>query len=166
MDSRFKIAAAVIFIILILYLTRHKWIPKSMWKSKAFRAFERNFAIENMIGDPNMVPKPIRSYYKSLPESESKITVGLHYTNWCPYCKKMKPVWEAVKSNLSGDRFKQLVMFENDEEINPTPGVTSYPTIIKYRGGKAREYKGVADYEQLRTWILSPFIVDTYGAAW
>ena len=122
-------------------------------------------AMEGFQGDINMVPQPVLSYYKSLPESTSdKIVIGMHFTNWCGYCKQMKPVWQEVKASLKMEGNGGVLMFENDEEASPTQGVDSYPTIIKYQGGKARRYRGRADYDELRKFILTPFTVTTFGS--
>lgn len=120
---------------------------------------------EGFSPDPNMVDAPL-PYYRKFDEKtygKDAVIVGFHYTTWCGYCKQMKPVWEAVTNNLRGSAIKFV---SNDEDQAPTPGINSFPTIIKYRGGKARKYDGRADYQQLRSWILAPNIVETAGSAW
>lgn len=128
---------------------------------------------EGFQGNVNVVPEPVLSYYRSMDqgankmlsaERSDKVIVGLHYTNWCSYCKQMKPVWQEVKASLNNPNFSSVVMIENDEEAKPTPGVSMYPTIIRYEGGKARRYKGRYDVDELRTFILTPFTVTTYGS--
>ena len=117
---------------------------------------------ENIVGNPNVVPQAVVSYYKKYNndlvrnDRQNNIVVGFHYTNWCGYCQLMKPVWEQVKQNLSCGDYSGIILLENDETKNPTPGVDSYPTIIRYQNGSARKYKGHADYQELRTWILNP----------
>ncbi len=119
---------------------------------------------EGFQGNVNVVPEPVLSYYRSMDQGANKVIVGLHYTNWCSYCKQMKPVWQEVKASLNNPNFSSVVMIENDEEAKPTPGVSMYPTIIRYEGGKARRYKGRYDVDELRTFILTPFTVTTYGS--
>lgn len=122
---------------------------------------------EGFQGDVNMVPAPVLSYYKSLPADKfgsGNMVIGLHFTNWCGYCKQMKPVWQEVKASLKMEGNSAVTMFENDEEETPTQGVDSYPTIIKYQEGKARRYRGRADYDELRKFILTPFTVTTFGS--
>ena len=123
---------------------------------------------ETFQGNVNMVPSPVLSYYKSVNEGSGKppgsIIVGLHYTDWCGYCKEMKPVWQEVKASLSGPEFASVIMFENNEDDNPTQGVSSYPTVIKYQDGKARRYQGRKDFDELRTFILTPNTPTTFGS--
>lgn len=81
--------------------------------------------------------------------------ITLHYTNWCGACKNMKPVWLAVKTNLSqtGIEFKEI-----DEDVAKTPYISSYPTIVMLtEKGKRQIYSGPADFDRLRNWCLSPF---------
>lgn len=185
----------VVFVIIIIYYFIPEFIPTSAWKNKHWRRFCRFMddmktsfndnlyrpANEMFSGNPDgafpyrgqeeVISQPVISYYDSFPKDkygENAIVVGLHYTDWCHYCDLIKPIWFRIKKDLenSPNDFSGVLMIENNEEKNPTRGINSYPTIIKYRGGKARRYDGVADYNQLREWILSPFQVTTYGSTW
>lgn len=82
--------------------------------------------------------------------------VTLHYVNWCPHCRVMKPIWERVKmaTNGSGIIFKEV-----DEEVAKTPGITGYPTILMIdEAGHKHQYDGVPDFIRLRNWIVSPIV--------
>jgi thiol-disulfide isomerase/thioredoxin len=81
--------------------------------------------------------------------------ITLHYTNWCGYCKQIKPTWQQIKAELSGQ--PDLKFVENDEDKNPTMGITGYPTILMFNeNGKLIKYPGGNDYHKLKTWILAP----------
>jgi thiol-disulfide isomerase/thioredoxin len=80
--------------------------------------------------------------------------VTLHYTQWCGYCKNMKPIWEQVKlaTAASGILFNEI-----DEDVARTPGVTGYPTIIMLNErGERSKYDGPADFATLRAWVVNP----------
>jgi thiol-disulfide isomerase/thioredoxin len=80
--------------------------------------------------------------------------IYLHYTNWCGYCKKMKPVWAQVKEALKDSG---LQFIEVDEDIAKTPGVNSYPTILMLdENGYRHQYPGWIEFESLRAWCVSP----------
>lgn len=99
---------------------------------------------------------PIMSYYTKYGGGDTdRIVVGLHSTNWCGYCKVMKPVWDQLKANLKTINANVLFV-ENDEDENPQPWIKGYPTIIRLYHGRIQEYKGPADYEQLKAFVLNP----------
>lgn len=82
--------------------------------------------------------------------------VTLHYTTWCPACKRMKPIWDAVKNSIQRER-TDIIFRENDEDASRTPGITAYPTILQLSpDGKTTKYEGVPDFQSLKRWILSP----------
>jgi len=83
--------------------------------------------------------------------------VTLHYTNWCRYCKSFKPTWEFVKNKAQGSG---IVFNEVDEDKNPTPGVTGYPTIIMVDElGQTHRYPGTADRHKFYIWVMAPRIL-------
>lgn len=84
--------------------------------------------------------------------------ITLHYTNWCPHCKNIKPIWAAVRAATEGSRIR---FKEVDEDIAHTPGVRSYPTILMLaENGHTYRYGGGPDFNKLRNWVVSPQPVD------
>lgn len=80
--------------------------------------------------------------------------VRLHYTNWCHYCKLMKPVWARVKQACAGSN---IIFEEVDEDKTRTPGITGFPTIILVnKFGQSSQYPYGADFEMLRAWVMQP----------
>ncbi len=80
--------------------------------------------------------------------------VRFHYTNWCGYCKHMKPIWAQVRADLEPRGF---VFEEIDEDVAKNPDIEHYPTILMImKNGRVSEYPGGASYESLRNWIVSP----------
>lgn len=99
----------------------------------------------------------IRTNRKSRENFVEKINntrkVYLHYTEWCGYCKKMKPVWEQVKTVLSETGIE---FYEIDEDVAKTPGVNGYPTILMIdENGFRSQYPGASEFEQLRAWCVA-----------
>lgn len=79
--------------------------------------------------------------------------IMLHHTTWCGACQRMRPVWDEVKASVG---WSSLVVFtENDEDKNPTPGITGYPTIMKHRGWSNSVYEGPIDAASIRAWVLA-----------
>lgn len=170
--SLLKIALIIVVVLYLVFTFCPQILPSGIWRNKTVRKFNRNnrMVYETIVGsaDPNVVHQPVKSYYKTFTKEQygaNAIVVGLHYVDWCGYCKRMKPVWDKLKNDLSTTEYSGVVMIENDEEAKPTPGVDSYPTIYKMRNGKMQKYKGRADYSQLREFVLGTSMIDTYGSA-
>lgn len=80
--------------------------------------------------------------------------IYFHYTNWCGFCKRMKPIWAEVKDALKDT---EMEFYEIDEDIAKTPGVNGYPTILMIdEHGYRQQYPGEIDFEKLRNWCVSP----------
>jgi|SRR3989344_2480634 len=110
---------------------------------------------ESYVSEAGLHAKPTISYFTKY-HGLDKIVVILHYTNWCAYCQQIQPVWAEIKKELaSNPSITNVIMLENNEDVNKTFGIDRYPTILKYVNGRCLRYKGYANYDQLRTWILN-----------
>ena len=59
------------------------------------------------------------------------ITLILFFAPWCPHCKEVKPIFDELQNEYSGDKKVKIVLVNGDEDkksINEN-NVTSYPTI-------------------------------------
>ena len=80
-------------------------------------------------------------------------TVKFHFTNWCPHCINMKPIWAQVKAQTLSTR-QDVKFIENNEEEHKTPGIASYPTILLVGSdGKQHKYTGGPDVVALQSFI-------------
>ncbi|QKE50221.1 thioredoxin [Faustovirus] len=82
-------------------------------------------------------------------------TVMLYYSDHCPYCVSMRPIWEAVKLRLKQED-DTIIFNENNEDKSPTVGVSYYPKIVVFQDRRAYTYAGSQDAERLYTFILNP----------
>jgi thiol-disulfide isomerase/thioredoxin len=83
-----------------------------------------------------------------------KPTIVLYKTEWCGFCKSMKPVFEKVKTDSANTGI--IFKIVDCDEVK-VPFVNSYPTIIYTdTAGKSFKYSGRADYQQLLKFVLSP----------
>ncbi|HKG30169.1 MAG TPA: thioredoxin family protein [Nitrososphaeraceae archaeon] len=60
-------------------------------------------------------------------------TVAMFYADWCPFCKRFKPVFESVKS-----KYKKIQLKLNEDE-NPMWdkfAISAVPTVIAFEGNK------------------------------
>lgn len=80
----------------------------------------------------------------------NNIVVTLYYADWCPYCQRMKPVWNRVKSE---NQTPWMIFREVDGDVQDTPGISGYPTVRAVVSGVTYQYPGGADYNKLSSWI-------------
>ncbi len=104
-----------------------------------------NFQVDNITGNA------ITDYYTDY-KGTSPIIIRYHYTNWCPFCRSMKPLWGKLKEELKAGNY---TFEEYDEDVTKSQNINSYPTIMKYYNGRAFKYPGGLDYNQLRLWATS-----------
>ena len=143
----------ILLILYFIYINNPYVFPSFLWHNKYCKRFN-NFQsklVEHFTGI-NVSDTQLNAFYDKFTEKlGNKKIVMLHYTSWCPYCQKMKPVWESVKQSYTGE----ILMIENDEEKSPTPTITGYPTIILHANGKNIKYSGNADRQSLMDFIKS-----------
>jgi len=85
----------------------------------------------------------------AMADPSDKPTIYYHYTEWCGYCKRLKPVWNSVKGRMSHRAF----FIENDEDKQQTPNVNSYPTIIAHVNGQQIKYDGGKTEDELMKFV-------------
>jgi thioredoxin 1 len=65
--------------------------------------------------------------------SSGQKSVAMFYADWCPFCKRFKPVFESVKS-----KYKKIQLKLNEDE-NPMWdkfAISAVPTVIAFEGNK------------------------------
>jgi thiol-disulfide isomerase/thioredoxin len=88
-----------------------------------------------------------------------EVTVILFYTNWCPHCKKAKPVWNKFKADYDGREVNGKVLrfqdidCEKEEEIANQYKISGYPTIKMVKKDEVVEYDAKPDYDTLRQFV-------------
>ena len=99
------------------------------------------------------------AYHSSSSSEGLKIAqsvVTLHYTDWCPHCKTLMPIWQEVKAQVHS--VNPGIMFrEVNEQKTPTTGILAVPTIILTdRAGRTYRYPGPNTVDGLIKWIMAP----------
>lgn len=88
-------------------------------------------------------------------ESGSDAELYLFYTEWCPHCKKAKPIWQKLKSDYEGKTINGVNVYfkevdcDKDEKTADDFNVEGYPTIKLVKDGQVIEYDAKPDYETL-----------------
>ena len=79
----------------------------------------------------------------------------LFYTEWCPHCKKAKPIWQKLKEEYDQKQVNGITVYfrevdcDKDEETAEKFGIEGYPTIKLIKGNQIIEYDAKPDYETL-----------------
>ena len=74
--------------------------------------------------------------------------------SWCQPCKRMKPTFEGMASQMEGDiRFVEMDI-EKAEQTASHFGIQSVPSLALFVDGMIREiYAGTMNKSDLRYWI-------------
>lgn len=115
------------------------------------------FVLYKMKTTAKVVAKQVEP--KKEPQNETfsgvyKPMITLHHTTWCPACTGFKPTWLELQKDY---RVREKYVFaENDEDKNPTVGITGYPTITAAYGANLHKYVGPRDIESIVDWLSKP----------
>ena len=95
---------------------------------------------------PKLEPKFVANKEFVPKDSQDEAVIMFFYTDWCPHCKKAKPVWGKIKEdydqkviNNTKLTFKEFDC-DKQEEIANKYNIEGYPTIKLQRGNKIIEY--------------------------
>tara|TARA_Y100000591_G_C21407599_1_gene485921 strand:+ start:106 stop:606 length:501 start_codon:yes stop_codon:yes gene_type:complete len=83
------------------------------------------------------------------------------YTDWCPHCKKARPIWDTFKQDpiFEGGKYKgtSVIFVEINCDENPKIAdeykITGYPTIKLIKGNKVIEYDAQPDITTLKQFV-------------
>jgi len=95
-----------------------------------------------------------KKFGKEKLESAKKVKeYVIHYTDWCPACKSMIPIWDKVTASITSGN-TSVTFRKHNETQNPTPGIEAIPTIIRYyEDGSQEKYPGGHSEDRLRTFL-------------
>jgi thioredoxin-like negative regulator of GroEL len=81
--------------------------------------------------------------------SDEGPTMIIYYAKWCGHCRGSYESWKQLARNVKGKA--QICMIESDNY----PKVTSFPTIKIVKKGKAADYEGAREVEDMKSALLS-----------
>lgn len=82
-------------------------------------------------------------------------TAVFYYTDWCPSCKNIRPIWDQAKDEISESSGIKFVEVNTDTEESPDY-VQKVPTII-FRG---RKYNNTIDFDTFVEFLHASEISD------
>ncbi|MCX8195370.1 MAG: thioredoxin [Candidatus Micrarchaeota archaeon] len=88
-------------------------------------------------------------------EVKGKATLVDFWAPWCGPCRMIAPVLEALEGEVKGVKFGK-VNVDEQPELSEKFEVSSIPTLVLFKGGKAVARRvGAATKEALKEWINS-----------
>lgn len=85
------------------------------------------------------------------------------YADWCGYCKKFMPEWNAFKDKYMPVIDLRELNDKRDAEAIKNLGINGFPTIIYLNGSKKLVYEGERTAEGLEQFVrnnMNPHIKD------
>lgn len=84
----------------------------------------------------------------------------MFYTDWCGYCKQLKPVWDQVERDYP--ELVTRVNADNRPELARAFSIKGYPTILWASNGlddnsSVESYEGGYDYESIVNFLNNRF---------
>tara|TARA_B100001540_G_C15765331_1_gene623727 strand:+ start:538 stop:1011 length:474 start_codon:yes stop_codon:yes gene_type:complete len=86
------------------------------------------------------------------------------YTDWCPHCKKAKPIWNQLKDEVDGNSINNVTVnfFEvdcdKDEATASKFKITGYPTIKLVYNDQIIEYDAKPELNTLHQFLSTSLI--------
>lgn len=87
------------------------------------------------------------------------VDVYYFFTEWCPYCKKARPIWDKLKDQfnnktLNGKNlsFKEIDC-EKNEKMADKFNIEGYPTIKLVKGNQVIDYDAKPDEKSLTEFL-------------
>lgn len=89
--------------------------------------------------------------------NKKAIDVYYFFVDWCPHCKKARPVWNELKSAMPAVNGRPINYHEVDCDKSPQQAdkfeVTSYPTIKMVNNKQVVEYDAKPELATLKQFI-------------
>lgn len=98
-----------------------------------------------------VVYKAYSNYVRTEKFSEERRIVFV-YADWCGHCTRFKPEWSKVEQECKSRNISTTALNVDDEKnsdfINKY-NVTSFPTIIVFKGAEHKRYEGDRTTQQI-----------------
>ncbi len=128
------IITAILVIIVICAVTGYEYYNYTKVKAQAEAAIQQAFeqAGPNLSGEPKKPSEyQIGDEYNKAMKSKKPVVV-LFYADWCGYCVRFMPIYQALydKYNETLDFSKVNVEDKKYEKVVRTSGLTGFPTVF------------------------------------
>ena len=117
-----------------------------------------------------LVPKLYPQYVENNEFTSNKVDNNVHIlmftVDWCPYCKKAQPIWDAFVADYTNKRINDYTLHfetinctdENNEKVKSMLSkynIESYPTIKMEKNGTVYDFDAKPSSETLQQFVQS-----------
>jgi len=99
------------------------------------------------------------------PPKETEATLYYFETDWCPYCKKAKPEWDALQRSVGTTKIHgtivnfRVINCDDDTATADKYKVENYPTIVLVNGENTYKYDAKVDRTLLRKFLDTSLVM-------
>jgi len=84
----------------------------------------------------------------------SKPVVVDFWAPWCPHCRRVNPIVEAISKDVDGRVVVAKVDVDENEDLKEMYGVESIPTFVIIKGGKTVDtFVGPESKDEIVAWM-------------
>lgn len=69
------------------------------------------------------------------PAIQGKSAMVLFHSSWCPFCRRFKPVFDAVTADQRGWETLEVMLEEDENPLWERFGIEIVPTVLFFRDG-------------------------------
>ena len=115
--------------------------------------------IYNTYVEPRLNPSYVANKEFVEQDATNEAELLFFYTEWCPYCKKAKPVWNELKSKYENETINNTKVYfkeidcDKDEKLADEFNIEGYPTIKLLKDGQVIEYDAKPNLENMETFL-------------
>ena len=119
----------------------------------------RAVAVAQRAGLQPVVPEVLELYPDTWEAAigQPRRTFVEFYAPWCPYCKRLEPIWAQLATDLSKTKSDvQIARLNADTYVDfmPRYDVQGFPTLVLFDNGRpVSTYQGRADLEPLTKFV-------------
>jgi protein disulfide-isomerase A6 len=86
---------------------------------------------------------------------DTKNTLYLFKAEWCGYCQRFKPTWNALQNDPIISKSVNFVTFDSNEHKKEMEqyGIQGFPTIMLKNKNKVIDYNGDRNIEDIKNFI-------------
>ena len=115
--------------------------------------------VYNIYVEPRLNPSYVANKEFVDQGASNEAELMFFYTDWCPYCKKAKPIWEQLKERYTNTPINNTTIYfkeidcDKNETVADEYSIEGYPTIKLIKNGEIIEYDAKPDLDTLEKFL-------------